>query len=96
MIQYRIDDSTLHQFDLLRCKAKGQQRNGSNSNHLMDLSEKFKKTLLAKYKELSRVVNGWTKDELGHVADRPTPIKHAVHKLNLIRKVLNHEWKTNI
>ena len=99
MIQYRIDDSTLHQFDLLRCKAKGQQRNRSNSNHLMDLSEKLKKTLLAKYKELSRVVNGWTKDELGHVlatADRPTHIKHAVHKLNLIRKVLNHEWKTNI
>ena len=59
----------------------------------------LKKTLLAKYKELSRVVNGWTKDELGHVlatADRATHIKHAVHKLNLIRKVLNHEWKTNI
>ena len=93
------NDSTLRQFDLLRRKAKGQQRNRSNSNHLMDLSEKLKKTLLAKYKELTRVVNRWTRDELGHVlanADRPTHIKHAVHKLNLIRKILNHEWKTNI
>ena len=55
-----------------------------------------KKNIISK---VQRVVNGWTKDELGHVlatADRPTHIKHAVHKLNLIRKVLNHEWKTNI
>lgn len=42
----------------------------------------------------------WTKEgkELGVVLtnNRPEHIQHAAHKLNLIRKVHAHEWKTNI
>lgn len=93
-------DSTLCQFDLLRHNVKKQHRNSHNNTRLANLSQQLKQTLLAKHKELSQVVNMWTKEEkeLGVVLtnNRPEHIQHAAHKLNLIRKVLAHKWKPNI
>ena len=59
-------DATLHQFDLLRNKAKGKHQ---CCRHLADLSLKVKLSLLSKHKELLRIVNQYTCDEekLGHI-----------------------------
>ena len=47
-----LSESTLHQFDLLRCNAKREKKNNANTKRLNVISQQLKQTLSAKHKEL--------------------------------------------
>ena len=91
-------DATLYQFDMLRSKAKEKQGYSSTNKHLKVVSQQMKRTLISKYRELTKIVSRREIEEkqLGHTLKAKTHLKSVVHKLNLIKKVLAHEWKIDI
>ena len=83
--------------DLLRTKVK-QTKGKETNTHLSELSQQMKEALISRQQELSTMVVNWEREwkKLGCTntsRDYPKLIQDAVHKQNLVRKVLTHEWK---
>ena len=82
--------------------ARSNRVSREEATHLTQLSRRLQQTMMLKYKELSTVINNWRSEQkkLGHSTptsrDFPTYIHDAGHKLNIIRKVLKHEWQIDL
>ena len=82
-------DTTLKRFDVLRSKVKQAMALTSYEHrHLQILSEKLKTCLIAKHKELNSAIK-----TLERECKQPQRIIKLSHQLNIVRRVLKHEWK---
>ena len=89
-------DSTLMEFDVLRNRAKkAKQMKSCEHKHIQYLSSKLKNCLISKYKEIHATMKNWANEDKENVTlrDQPRHIMQAFHKLNVIEKILKHEWE---
>ena len=87
--------TTLQHFNLLCTKVK-QTKGKQTNTHLSEFSNWMKALFQDTRSYLPWLSTGKENGILGHAntsGDYPKLIQDAVHKQNLIREVLTHEWK---
>ena len=96
-------DQTLLKYDMLRGRAKKPQLlDASEKKQLLELSQRLKRSLVLKYRELNCRIKNSERTHAGgkkgnfrnqvHSDSGPNNSK-AVHMFNIIKRVLKHEWK---
>jgi hypothetical protein len=63
--------------------------------HFLDLSQVLKNSLISKYRELHYTIKACDRPLMGDVvhSGQPRHIRELEYKLNIVKKLLQHEWK---